>query len=58
MNGLYVLSNEEGGFWNCQESSELQYPNPFLVKLTRKVYELCPDALLCSNGMNRLVFLL
>ena len=50
MKGAVVRANEESGFWTCEEALEKQYPNPYLVKLTRKVYEVCPDALLCSNG--------
>ena len=50
MQGLVVRPNEEAGFWACEEALEKKYPNPYLVKLVRKVFEVCPDALLCSNG--------
>lgn len=51
MEGSIVYSNEEGGYWKWVLQFDKYYPNPFLVKLTRKVYELCPDALLSSNGV-------
>lgn len=52
MEGNAVYPNEEGGYWSCINQFDKYYPNPFLVKLTRKVYELCPDVLLSSNGLS------
>ena len=56
MLGTFVHSNEESGYWSCEEANDAHYPNPYLVKLTRKVYELCPDVLLSRNGTYFQVF--
>ena len=54
MNGSVVLLNEECGYWSYIRESDKPYPNPYLVKLTRKVYELCPQAILSSSCKNNL----
>lgn len=48
MEGSIVLENEEGGYWGNAELCESGYPNPFLVKVARKMSELSDHILVCS----------
>ena len=51
MKGTVVLENEEGGFWGNTDIIESGYPNPFLVKISRKMSEISDRILVCSAGM-------
>ena len=51
MEGTAVLENEENGYWTCLSALDSGYPNPFLVKIARKMNEVSSDILICSSGM-------
>lgn len=48
--GVTVLENEESGYWTCMSVLDRGYPNPFLVKIARKLNEVNENILLCSSG--------
>ena len=52
MKGTVVLENEEGGFWGNADMIDSGYPNPFLVKISRKMSEISDRILVCSAGMS------
>ena len=41
MNGEIVLRNENYGYWNTNTMET--YPNPFFIKMTKKIWEAVPD---------------
>ncbi|KAK8821297.1 hypothetical protein WA538_005924, partial [Blastocystis sp. DL] len=47
--GVTVLENEESGYWTCMSVLDRGYPNPFLVKIARKLNEVNENILLCSS---------
>ena len=49
--GVAVLENEECGYWTCVSALDRGYPNPFLVKIARKLNEVNENILLCSSGI-------
>ena len=55
MEGTTVLENEESGYWTCVSALDSGYPNPFLVKIARKMNEVSKDILICSSGRNEFV---
>ena len=52
--GVTVLENEESGYWTCVPVLDRGYPNPFLVKIARKLNEVNENILLCSSGTRQM----
>lgn len=52
MEGTIVLENEEGGYWGTVDVISSGYPNPFMVKISRKMSEISDQILVCSAGMS------
>ena len=47
MNGEIVIRNENYGYWNTTTMES--YPNPFFIKMTRRLWELFPDFMIIGE---------
>ena len=47
MNGEVVIRNENYGYWNTNMMEK--YPNPFFIKLCRKMYEANPNFIMIGE---------
>jgi hypothetical protein len=54
MNGEIVVRNENHGYWNTNMMEK--YPNPFFIKLCRKVYETNPNFILIGECWGGFMF--
>ena len=58
LNGIIVQPNEECGYWTDFKfrSAQQFYPNPLLIKLTRKIWSKYPDFIFigeCNDNSER-----
>ena len=47
MDGEIVLRDEDCGYWDSDTSTE--YPNPMLIKLTKKIWKYCPKFIIIGE---------
>jgi hypothetical protein len=54
LDGEVVLRNENHGFWNT--NSMEQYPNPFYIKMCKKLWEKNPNLMIISECQGGFMF--
>ena len=47
LNGEIVIRNENYGYWNTTTMES--YPNPFFIKMSRRLWESCPDFMIIGE---------
>lgn len=47
MNGEMVIRNENYGYWNSNTMES--YPNPFFIKMCKKLWEAIPDFMIIGE---------